>query len=524
MKCRRLVLICRMAPQDDQIIAFDRFELDPGRGELRCEGQTVEIEPKALDLIAHLARHPGEVQSRDDLIAAVWDGRIVSDSAVSSCVASARKALGDSGTAQRYIRSIPRRGFRFEADIQKPGRSTALTLPEKPSVAVLPFQNMSGDPDQVYFSDGITDDIITDLSRYDELFVIARHSSFAFRDTVMPAVEVAKDLGVQYLAEGSVRRAGERIRVTARLIDPWAGNELWAERYDRESTDIFEIQDDITAVIVNSLAGAISRQHYRRLLTKSAESVHAYDRVLKATEHGLRVNPDDNKLAREESEKAIAIDPGFARAHAILALTYVNEGNNFWVEDQERSFRRAYEAGRAAVAADHRDPWAHAMLGVSELWHSRSYDQAIMHMENSVELNPTNAHFRGIYAYVLTFVGQADKALEEIKIAIRMDPQCPPLFHGFRGRAFLALRRIEEALRCQQQQVALMPGHSNALAYAAVAYAAAGRTEEARATVEALRASNPFYRAGPLARHLPFKDRADTDFIVDTLRDAGLPE
>jgi len=230
-----------MGPDDNWITSFDRFEVDVARGELRRDGQPVPVEPKVLDLIAYLARRPGEVISRDDLIAAVWEGRIVSDSAISSCIAAARTALGDDGAAQRLIRTIPRRGFRFVGEISSPDQPVLPALRDKPSVAVLPFQNMSADPEQNYFSDGITDDIITDLSRYNELFVIARHSSFIYRDIELAASEIARELCVQYIAEGSVRRADNRIRVTARLIDPWEGNELWAERYDRELTDVFEI-------------------------------------------------------------------------------------------------------------------------------------------------------------------------------------------------------------------------------------------------------------------------------------------
>ena len=201
-----------MAGPRTQIIAFDRFEVDPARGELRRDGAPVACEPQVLDLIAHLAAHPGEIVSRDDLIEHVWGGRIVSDSAIASRINAARAALGDDGTAQRIIRTVPRRGFRFEAAPQEDAAATP-ALPDKPSIAVLPFQNMSGDPEQAYFSDGITDDIIIDLARYDELFVTARHSSFAYRDTGMPPVEIARALGVQYLAEGAVRRAGSRIRV-----------------------------------------------------------------------------------------------------------------------------------------------------------------------------------------------------------------------------------------------------------------------------------------------------------------------
>jgi TolB-like protein/cytochrome c-type biogenesis protein CcmH/NrfG len=501
------------------IISFDDFQIDTARGELRRGGEVVPLEPQVLDLIVYVASHPGVIITRDDLIEHVWGGRIVSDSAISTRINAARSALGDDGTAQRIIKTVPRRGFRFEASVGSafpgaPGRS------DKPSIAVLPFENMSGDPEQAYFSDGITDDIITELSRYAELFVIARHSSFAYRDNATPAAEIAADLGVQYIVEGSVRRAGSRVRVTAKLIDPAQGNQIWAERYDRELVDIFTVQDEITTMIVNTLAGQIAQQHYKRVVAESG----AYDHVLKATEHALRIDPNDTQIARAEAHKALELDPQFARAHAILALSYIAEGNNFWTGDPAASLRNAYDASRNAVAIDPRDPWAHAMHGIAELWHNRAHDRAIAAMRNSVELNPSNAQFHGLNAYVLAFCAEPEAALAEIDLARAMNPIFPPVFLGFRGRALFMLRRIDEALPVLEQMVIQMPGHSNALAYVAAAYAAKGRTDEARQAIASLHETNPFYTLAAARRYLPFADPKDLAFLVDLFASAGLRE
>jgi len=279
------------------IISFLEFQLDLERGELRRNGDPVQVEPQVLDLIAHFASHPGQLVTRDELIDAIWSGRIISDSAISSRTNAARVALGDDGSAQRLIKTVPRRGFRFEATVEKLTTEKPSRLPDKPSVAVLPFQNRSGDPEQSYFSDGITEDILTDLSRYEELFVSARHSSFAYRGAEISGSEIADDLGVHYIVEGSVRRAGDRIRVTARLTDPWTGAHLWGERYDRDLTDIFEVQDEITSVIVNTLSGEISRQHYQRSLKKSADTVNAYDHVLRALDYVWKFDPNGHRKA-----------------------------------------------------------------------------------------------------------------------------------------------------------------------------------------------------------------------------------
>ncbi len=295
---------------DTATIRFGEIVIDFAAGEVRRAGEAKDVEPQVFALIAHLAGRPGALVSRDELIEAVWGGRIVSDSAIATRINAARAALGDDGKAQRVIRTVPRRGFRFVGG----GDATARALPDKPSIAVLPFENMSGDPDQTFFSDGITDDIITDLSRYDELFVIARHSSFAYREGGRDRAGIAGDLGVQYVLEGSVRRAGDRVRVTAQLIDAVEGRQLWAERYDRDAVDVFAVQDEITGVIVNALVGEVTRRHHRRVVRGGADGGSAYDLTLRAMELVRRVSQEDNEAARAAAMRAIALDPDYARA------------------------------------------------------------------------------------------------------------------------------------------------------------------------------------------------------------------
>ena len=510
------------------VLMFEDFRLDTVRGELSRGVLPIQVEPQVLDLITHLALKPGVVISRDDLVDAVWHGRIVSDSAISSRINAARAALGDDGATQRLIKTIPKRGFRFEAKVRSGSRPVAaaatLATGRKPSIAVLPFENLSGDPEQRYFSDGITDDIITELSRYGELFVIARHSSFTYRESDLGPAEIARDLGVQYIAEGSVRRVGNRIRVTAQLIDPVAGHQLWAERFDCDVTDIFEVQDEITTVIVNTIFGQIAQLHHRRVLGNDPDTVDAYVHVLKAMELGLRIAPDDNEAAKVEAERAIAIDPGFARAHALKALTFINEANNFWIADPESSQAIAHDAALTALAADERDPWAHSMLGIALLWNTRDHAAALNAMRRGIELNPSNAYFRGLLSYVLAFCGAPDAALREIDIASRMNPLAPSVFLGFRGRALMLKRDVDSALPILQQMVSQMPGHSNALGYCAAALVHVGRIDDAKAMVGSLEASNPYYRLGSLRAALPFKDPEDTAYILDALATAGLPE
>jgi TolB-like protein len=251
---------------------FENYALDTGRRELRRGDGLLSIEPKVFDLLVHLIENCERVISKDDLIAAVWGGRIVSDSTLTSCINAARTAVGDNGEAQRLIRTLPRKGVRFVGSVRighssgsESGIGAANTanvdhvrrashgLIDKPSIAVLPFTNMSGDPEQEYFSDGITEDIITELSRLPWFFVIARNSTFAYKGQAVDVREVGRDLGVRYLLEGSVRKSGQRLRITSQLLDASNGNHLWSERYDRDLTDIFALQDEITQRVAASI-------------------------------------------------------------------------------------------------------------------------------------------------------------------------------------------------------------------------------------------------------------------------------
>ena len=280
----------------DSIFRFGAYEIDTGAGEVRNGGVPVPIEPQVFDLIALLTSRPGELVSRDELIEAVWDGRIVSESAIATRINAARTALGDDGKAQKVIQTVPRRGFRFVG--AGAARASDLTLPDKPSIAVLPFANMSGDPEQEFFSDGITDDIITELARYHELFVIARNSSFAYKGRQVDMREIARELGVRYVLEGGVRRAGGRVRVTALLVDTASGSHVWAERYDRDLEDIFAVQDEITAIIVNTLVPALTHSHSRRPAAERGGALDAYDHSLRAMDLFWRLSKETNARTR----------------------------------------------------------------------------------------------------------------------------------------------------------------------------------------------------------------------------------
>jgi TolB-like protein/tetratricopeptide (TPR) repeat protein len=513
----------RRMTEENHILAFGRFELDAARGELRREGARIPVEPQVFDLIAFLAANPGRIVTKDDLIAAVWGGRVVSDSAIASRINAARAALGDDGTRQRVIRTIPRRGFRFELEGGRPV-SAAPEGRDRPSIAVLPFENLSGDPEQRYFSDGITDDIITELSRYDEIFVIARHSSFAYRDGSVPAAEIAAELGVQYIAEGSVRRAGGRIRVTAQLIDPAAGRQLWAERYDRDVADVFEVQDEITSVIVNTLVGAIAREHRIRSFRKDAEAVDAYDHFLRAVDLNYQMGPEEARAARAEAEKALACDAEFARAHALVAWTHISEASNAWAPDTRDALDLAGAAASAGVRGGDPEPFALAVLGWVHMWRDRAFERGLAEQRRAVESNPGSAQFRSMLAFSMTYAGHSREAIEALEEAMRLNPHYPELFHVFYGRALFNLHRYGEAISRLERIRTSQPRHANALAHAAACYAALGRLDEARATAEEVGRASPGYTLSHAREFVPYADPGERAHFLENLARTGLPE
>jgi len=500
-------------------ISFEDFRIDIARGELRRAGQVVPLEPQVLDLIVYLATHPGTIVSRDELIAHVWDGRIVSDSAISTRINAARVALGDDGQSQRLIKTIPRRGFRFEGEINDPGSDRNAT--ETPSVAVLPFRNLSGDPEQAYFSDGITDDIIIELARCRELLVIARQSSFLFRDTSSALKEIARELGAQYILEGGVRRSGQRIRVTAQLLDPVSGAHLWVEKYDRNIEDIFEVQDEITATIVNTLVGEITRDRYRRSLAKSSDKVNAYDHFLRASEFNYRGAREDVKHARQEALEAIALDPGLARAHALVAWTRVAEFLNAWGDDPQDTIADARRYALAAVEADEREPLGYAVLGWVYMC-LKDAERGLAEQRRAIADNPGNAHYRSLYAFTLAYAGHSEKAIEELEKAMLLNPRHPDLYNAHYGRALFNLRRYDEAIRPLERIRTSQPGNGNAIALAAACYAALGRLDEAGATIEEVRRASPNYTLDYARRFIPFARHEDLEHYIGHLARAGL--
>src|SRR6476620_11540057 len=331
------------------ILSFDDCEIDLERREFRRAGIAVHVEPQVFDLLAYLAQNGDRVVSKDEIFSSVWRNRIVSDSTLTSRINAARKAVGDSGQEQKLIRTVPRKGLRFVGDVHAPSSAdepahnaaatdeiheprAALPLPDRPAIAVLPFINMSGEAEQEYFSDGISEDIITALSKLRWFYVIARNSSFVYKGKSVHLKQIGEELGAAYVVEGSVRKDGERVRITAQLNDVATGSHVWAERYDRSLADVFAVQDEITEAIVAAIEPQLYAAENFRAQRKPPESLDAWDLVMRGLSHYWRLTGQENMVAQAMLEKATAIDPNYGQAHGVLAAAHTFSAHMGWAE------------------------------------------------------------------------------------------------------------------------------------------------------------------------------------------------
>jgi TolB-like protein/Tfp pilus assembly protein PilF len=433
----------------------------------------------------------------------------------------------------REIKNIARpvHVYRIVPD-QAPAQTTSGTgAPAKPSIAVLPFTNMSGDPEQHYFSDGITEDIITELSRFHDLFVIARNSSFQYQGKAIDVKRVGRELGVHYVVEGSVRRVGGRIRIVAQLVDAGSGNHLWAERYDREMQDIFAVQEDVAQSVAATVSGRVEAAGLHRALRLNPSALKAYDLVLRSKALLLRYNRTDNEQSRILLEKAVELDPTSARAHSLLAWCHLYDNMFWWTADRERALGKAYEAAQRAVVLDDSDSFTRLRLGQLHLFR-REYDEARSEIEKAINLNPNDSEARGVYGIFLICIGEPDIALEQLDLAKRHDPFDISWAPWTRGMAHFTAHRYEEAiaeLRQAREPINEVRG------WLAASYAHAGLLVEARATLEEfLRVAERDMAVFPGRRlkdweaywhgAMEFRDQKEFDHLFAALRKAGLPD
>jgi adenylate cyclase len=406
--------------------------------------------------------------------------------------------------------------------VSKTSEAAAPRLPDKPSIAVLPFDNMSRDPEQEYFSDGLTEDLITDLSQLSALFVTSRHAVFQYKGRPAPPRQVAEDLGVRYVLEGSVRRAATRVRVNAQLIDAMTGFHLWAQRYDRDFEDIFTLQDEITSAIVAALEVYLTPRERAGIERRYTDNLEAYDLFLRAREGYWRRTQEGAAQARITLERAITLDPKFAAAHALLADICRSEWWYGW-RDDETALDRALELARTGVALDHGLPFAHMFLGWIHLWR-KEHDQAIAGAKRCVELDPDNAEGHVRLGHILDQAGRPAEGIPLIEKAMRLDPHYPPMYIFWLGHALHSLERYDEAAAAYRRVISRSPDFYYARLYLAVVYAQQGRIAEARAEAAEARRMDPGRWPQRFARHLPLKDPTVLARLLQGMRKAGLLE
>jgi TolB-like protein/Flp pilus assembly protein TadD len=393
----------------------------------------------------------------------------------------------------------------------------AYPLPDKPSIAVLPFVNLGGDPEQEYFVDGITNDIITALSEFKFLFIIASNSSFVYKGKQVKVQEVSEELGVRYILEGSVQRSGDRLRINAQLIDATVGKHLWAEHYERDASRLFDIQDEIVETIVATLAFKVDAAERERAMRKGPGNLDAYDFWLRGRNIWFRFTKEANAEARRLYEKAIEIDPAWGRPYGYMAWVYVNDARFGWSEDPKKSLEFALEWAQKCYALEPDDYKTHWSLGIVYLY-LRDFDLATAGYERALALNSNDADFLAEMAIALNYMGRPEQAIAQLKKAMRMNPRHPSWYLGVLGYAYYEVGQYEEALATLKKDN--KPWFTTHRTLAAV-YVRLGRLEEARAEVSKMFEKNPYYTLES-EKHRPYDDDTRRERLVSDLRKAGV--
>jgi adenylate cyclase len=399
----------------------------------------------------------------------------------------------------------------------------AFPLPDKPSIAVLPFINMSGDPEQEYFSDGLTEEIITSLSKTPKMFVIARNSTFSYKGQQVKIQQVAEELGVRYILEGSLRKSEDRVRVTAQLIDAITGGHLWAERYDKDLKDIFALQDQITLKILNALQVKLTEGEQARMWAKGTDNLEAYAKWLQGREHAGRQTKEANALARQLSEEAIALDSEYSGAYSLLGRCHLLDVFYGWSESPGESLARAFKLLQKALTLDESSTGAHAALGTLYLLR-RQHEKAIAEGELAVALNPNAADAHARLAMSLNFGGRPEESMPLLKKAIRLNPMPPDWYLHHLAFAYFLNGQCEEVLAISKKILNRNSDYISAYLGLANCNAQLGRMEEARAAVAEILRIDPKTSLKYWEKALPFKKQADKELFFGALRKAGLPE
>ena len=511
---------------------FEQCALDMDRRELRRGTDLVAVEPQVFDLLVHLIRNRDRVVSKDDLLASVWHGRAISESALFNRINAARKAIGDSGERQGLIKTLPRKGLRFVGTVREEERSppeavlheASPGIAHKPSIAVLPFVNLSGDPEQDYFIDGVVEDIITALSRNRAFFVIARNSSFTYKGKPVDTKQVARELGVRYVLEGSARKSGNRVRVTGQFIEAELGRHLWADRFDGETADIFELQDQLVTSVVGAIAPQLEKAEIDRARLDKTGDLAAYDFYLRGLASWNRWTADENAEALKLFKLAIEKDRNFSTPYGLAASCHHFAKANGWALRSDKA-----EIGRLVeLAADigNDDAVALCWAGHVHAYFFRDLDRALLLIDRSLDLDVNLAVAWQRSGWVRGYTGDPDGAIESLNKAIRLNPLDPRVFLTQSAMAFahFIAGRDDEAANWAAMALRVRPNWLPALRMTIASNAMRGEAEQAERALNAYLQIDPEVTIGKLCEYYPFRRESDRQRLIAAMRRAVVPE
>jgi TolB-like protein/tetratricopeptide (TPR) repeat protein len=517
---------------DQGKISFGRFQLDLQQRELTRDGVPVELSSRALEILCVLASANGELVSKDELMKRVWPGLVVEENNIQVHVSALRKALDEGKSGKSYLMTVPSRGYCL-VGAQPAAAATgdvdsrpSLAVPDRPSIAVLPFQNMSGDADQEYFADGVVDEIITALSRFSSLFVIARNSSFTYKGRAVDVKQAGRELGVRYVLEGSVRKAAHRVRITGQLVDAANGAHLWADRFEGALDDIFDLQDQMTASIVGAIAPKLEQAEIERAKRKPTKSLDAYDYFLRGMEYSYQHTSESVSEALRLFSRATELDSHFAASYGMAAYCYVRRQANGWMANLGREIAETARLARKAVQVGKDDAVALSRAGHALAYVVHELDAGALFIDRALVLNPNLASAWFSSGWLRVWIGEPDVAIKHFAQFRRMSPldHLMPVAQSGSAFAHFLGGRYDEALSQAERVLQESPNFHTALRISAASNALAGRIDAAQRTLARLRQVDPALRVSNLKDLTPLRRPEDIARYEEGMRRAGLPE